>query len=184
MAIHYVVNLSDAPPTAASDVAGAIARLSQATGITFVDDGATTEMPSQERAAVQSSRYGPGWAPLLIAWTRPAESDYLPGGNVVGEGGNVWTTGPGGADVYVTGQVAINTDATRALPAGFGPGTTVGLLLLHELGHAVGLAHVSDPNQVMYPDMVPRSSADYGDGDRRGLTLVGRGSACVAEPSA
>ena len=47
--IHYVVNLAGAPPTAASDIAGAIARVEAATGITFVADGTSSEIPSRSR---------------------------------------------------------------------------------------------------------------------------------------
>ena len=47
-------------------------------------------------------------------------------------------------------------------------------VLLHELGHLVGLAHVTDPYQVMYQsNAYPLPS--YRGGDRRGLQLLGAG---------
>ena len=49
-------------------------------------------------------------------------------------------------------------------------------VLLHELGHLVGLAHVTDPFQVMYnTNSYPLAS--YHAGDRRGLALFGLGAA-------
>lgn len=53
-------------------------------------------------------------------------------------------------------------------------------MLLHELGHLVGLGHVSDPYQVMYDTNVwplPR----YRAGDLRGLEQLGLGR-CFASP--
>jgi predicted Zn-dependent protease len=51
-------------------------------------------------------------------------------------------------------------------------------IVLHELGHLVGLAHVDDPSELMYPE----GQADlhnYQQGDQTGLTQLGQGP-CVA----
>jgi predicted Zn-dependent protease len=49
---------------------------------------------------------------------------------------------------------------------------------LHELGHAMGLAHVGDNRQLM-ATVLPRSAADLQNGDRAGLVKVGRPAGCV-----
>jgi Matrixin len=180
--IHYVVNLAAAPPGAGADVAGAIARLAAATGLTFVADGPSTEIPAKARPTEEPALYGHRWAPLLIAWTHPGATDFITTEDALGEGGATWVARVGGPEVYVTGEVAIDAGTTRGLPDGFGPGTTIGLLLLHELGHAVGLAHVNDPDEVMYPTLKPRPVAAYGPGDLAGLVALGRGAGC--DPSA
>ena len=63
---------------------------------------------------------------------------------------------------------------------GFGPGVSRGRVLLHELGHAVGLEHVADTTQVMNTS-VSRTSppAAYGAGDRTGLRKVGAAAGCI-----
>jgi hypothetical protein len=182
--IHYVVNLAAAPPGAAADVAGAIARVTTATGLTFVADGPSTEIPSQSRPTEDPAVSGHRWAPLLIAWTHTEGTNFITTDGALGEGGATWVARVGGPKVYVTGEVAINADTTRALPDGFGSGTTIGLLLLHELGHAVGLAHVNDPDEVMYPILKPRPVAAYGPGDLAGLAALGRGPGCDPAPPA
>jgi hypothetical protein len=46
-------------------------------------------------------------------------------------------------------------------------------IVLHELGHLVGLAHVSDQSELMNADNV--GLLDYGPGDREGLAQLGAG---------
>lgn len=180
--IHYVVNLDGAPTGAAGLVAGAVARLSAATGMTFVDDGPTTEQPSRERTADQPARYGHRWAPVLIAWSAPAESDLLPGGRVVGEGISTWVRMDDGRQAFTSGEAVIDRDDTAQLPATFGTGATLGELLLHELGHVVGLGHSTDQTQVMYPTLLPLPQAAYGAGDLVGLAQLGAPAGCLSVP--
>jgi hypothetical protein len=74
-------------------------------------------------------------------------------------------------------------DAGNRLAAGFGPGTTDGEVLLHELAHAVGLGHVLDPTQVMYPHTT-HSESQFGAGDRAGLAALGAAAGCHPAPPA
>jgi predicted Zn-dependent protease len=68
---------------------------------------------------------------------------------------------------------------TNSLPGGYGSGETRGQLLLHELGHAMGLEHTSAKSQIMYPTLLNRSRTTYGDGDRTGLDKLGRQAGCI-----
>jgi hypothetical protein len=176
--IHYVTNLSQAPPRASADVAQAITILSGATGLRFVDDGSSTDIPSSARSGVAAG--AKTWAPVLIAWSHHGESDLLPGGAVAGEGVSAWLPATGNSVAqYVSGQVAIDAPAAAALQDGFGPGRTVGELLLHELAHVVGLGHTDDPTQLMAATLVGRDAAAFGSGDLAGLRQLG-GGGCLS----
>jgi hypothetical protein len=73
--IHYVVNLSEAPSGSIADVEEAIRRVSTDTGISFVFDGSTQEIPQHDRSSYLPSLYGERWAPVVIAWATQAETD-------------------------------------------------------------------------------------------------------------
>jgi hypothetical protein len=177
--IHYVVQTGWMPPGGRADLAASLGRLAKVSGLVFVDDGDTDELPTQHRAAYQPKRYGKRWAPLLIGWVPPDQTDLGLGHGVAGITVAVAIPGPKGGSI-VTGQLAL--DADHELPPGFGPGATEGEVLLHELGHAVGLGHVLDPTQVMYPQTT-NSESQYGAGDRAGLAALGRPAGCHPAPA-
>ena len=179
--IHYMTNLAAAPPGADTMVAEAVARISAATGIPFVNDGSTTTVPTSQSAVVPNP--DGTWKPVIVGWVRPSQTDLLPGGDVVGVGGPAWYEVGGGPKVYVSGNVLIDPDNTASLPRSFGSGTTLGELLLHEFGHLVGLGHTADASQMMYPTLLPLPVAAYGSGDMAGLTALGASSGCLTTPN-
>lgn len=178
--IRYVVNLDGAPyATSLDDVEAAFARVTDVTGIPFEFAGETDEPAGEARPLVQPDRYGPGWAPVLVAWTVPARSPSLTGDVVASA-----TAIPAGrAPVFVSGS--IHLDATEDLRAGFGRGRAWGTVLLHEAGHLVGLEHVGDETEVMHPGGErSRASATvrWGVGDREGLRRLGLDAGCQDVP--
>ena len=178
--IHYVVQPGWIPDAGRADLAEALTRLSAASGLQFVDDGDTSEVPSTDRAAYQPDRYGERWAPLLIGWVPAGATDLGIGSGAQGLSLSVALPARGGPSI-VTGQVVL--DASNRLAAGFGPGTTDGEVLLHELAHAVGLGHVLDATQVMYPQTT-NGESQFGAGDRAGLAAVGAAAGCHPAPRA
>ncbi len=178
--IRFVVQAGWIPDAGRADLAEALRRLSEASGLRFVDEGDTDELPSQDRAAYQPERYGERWAPLLIGWVPAGLTDVGLGDGVQGVSAAVAVPSTGGPSL-VSGQVVL--DASNRLAPGFGPGTTDGEVLLHELAHAVGLGHVLDPTQVMYPQTTTSESV-FGAGDRAGLAAVGAAAGCHPAPTA
>ena len=170
--IRYVVRPDNAPRGGSELLEAAIADVSRSTGLTFVDAGSTTEAPREDREAYQPDRYGDRWAPVLVSW---ATSEEVPdfGIDVIGEAGAQSLTTTSGDRAYVTGALALDAAGMgRLLRAG--RTVEARAVVLHELGHLVGLAHVDDKEQIMFP----RSSAlaGYAAGDQTGLAALGRGS--------
>lgn len=164
MAVHYSVNAAKAPAGGEADLQEAIRRVGSATGINFVYDGATSAVPNS----------GDNSSATVFAWAAPGESNML-GSGAAGVGGASGVSS-GGYIRLTKGFVVI--DATRTVAAGFGGGITQGALLMHELGHVVGLDHSGDQAQIMYPTVTNRTPADWGAGDRNGLTQLGAAKGC------
>lgn len=80
-------------------------------------------------------------------------------------------------DVFVTGQVLLDADADLDRDFG-GRRHSWGATLLHESGHLVGLDHVDDPDQLMYPYPLEGPAA-LSAGDRRGLVALAADPSCL-----
>jgi len=178
--IGYVVQAGWIPDAGRRDLAEALRRITAASGLRFVDEGDTDEMPSLNRSPYQPARYGRRWAPLLIGWVPVGSTDLGLGDGVQGVSLPVAVPRHGPPSL-VSGQVVL--DATNRIASGFGPGTTDGEVLLHELAHAVGLGHVLDATQVMYPQTT-NSESQFGAGDRAGLAALGVPAGCHPAPEA
>jgi len=176
--VHYVVRADGSPRDGAQWLRWAFGRLTAATGLRFVDDGTSTEAPSQDRAAYLPDRYGDRWAPVLVTWSTPAETTMLTG-QVLGRAGPRSFSAHGDGELrWVSGTAVFNGPQLDAMLAG-GDEAKVQAVLLHELGHLVGLGHVPDPYQVMFDTNAYPVSA-YRAGDLRGLSALGSGR-CFAD---
>lgn len=169
--LHYVVNADLAPEGAAGLVHEAIKTVSRATGIRFINDGATDEQPVENRAPYQPADYGDRWAPLLIAWTNPDVAPKLKG-QIIGTGGSTHYSFGAGPKTFVTGSLELDAPQIAeelGRPDGASYATAV---ILHELSHVMGLEHVDDPVQLMYPEIgAPDGLAS---GDLNGLQELGK----------
>lgn len=177
--IGWVFNPVGAPPTAQVDIEEALGRVQLATGLRFEFLGTTTEEPSRERRLLQEEAYGDRWAPVLFAWVETGTTTLPLEQNERGAAVPVAASGPDGT-VFVSGQIVLNGSVT--LNAGFDDRhASWGATLLHELGHLVGLDHVDDRSQLMYPTAV-FGAARFSEGDLRGLEAVGADGGCLGVP--
>jgi hypothetical protein len=169
--IHVVVNHRTAVPHADRILRAALEEVSLATGLQLVVDGSTDAHPDRDR----SPRASDGWRPVLVAWSDPAEVPDLKG-RVAGVGGST-PRAVGHHEWFVTGTVALDGPALRRIQARDPEGEAiVQAVVMHELGHVVGLTHVDDRHELMQPHGSRLTT--WGAGDRRGLAALGSG-ACV-----
>lgn len=172
--IHFVVRPNNEPLGADAILLAAIARTSQVSGLQFVDDGSTQEAPSFRRASFQPNIYGDRWAPVLISWATEAENpDFVT--NTEGESAPREVSVNGGPGIFITGSVELDATKLRALLQTPGGAQNVYAVILHELGHLIGLAHVIDPSQLMYPES-GLGVTDMAAGDLTGASILGKGA--------
>jgi hypothetical protein len=180
--VHYVVNVALAPPGSHEDVHEAFRRISAATGIAFVFDDLTDEEPSAYRKPFVPSRYGDRWAPVLVGWVDPDSSDIpfeLDDGAVASAVASpLYPTDS--TDLYVSGWVAMNREDPNT--PGWDQPWQQGPVLLHELGHVMGLGHVDAYGEIMNES--GGGATDLGPGDREGLRRLGSSGGCLAVPQA
>jgi len=188
--ITFRVNANALPKSqrssARADTKRAMKKLSKATGMNFTYEGRTRQVPQDTARRDWWQRQKK--AEIVISWVRQDRSSRT---NLLGAGGSGWAAGTGGYSFKMwtidgksrgaagRGFVVLDAKQDRKLRPGFGRGSTRGALLMHELGHVVGLEHVGSTGQLMYPTVLSRSDTDYASGDLRGLRLVGRTAGCI-----
>lgn len=161
----YLINRTGAPADYLSFVNPALEKVQAATGLKFVDGGLTTDTWSTREHPTKSE-------PILIGFPASLDSSTA-AADAVGLGGSVWKTVDGLKQPhYLTGQVELlrswfakesAVDATGAEES----------VVMHELGHVLGLGHVQDTHEVMYP--ITDRQTEYGAGDLTGLAILGGG---------
>ena len=152
--ITWLFNAESSPPGGEEVVADAFGWLGSITGLSFRYGGRTTTEP---QPVLRDT--------IIVGWRR--------GIGAAGIGGPVTVSTSRGFR-HVSGAVQLNADLP--LPAGWGSGAW-GPVVLHELAHVLGLDHVDDPEQLMYP--VGSHQYDFASGDLAGLHRLGSAPGCL-----
>lgn len=156
--VYVEVNLDGAPSGALDEVRTTLARVHRASGLDLRLEGTTDRQPGRIYGA----------RPVLIAWAAPSTVPQLRG-DVVGIGGSAVPADPAEDEVvhYVSGQLVLDRRDFARLSD-----TQRQAVLDHEFAHVVGLAHVKDRDELMYPSATDVTR--YGHGDLTGLALLDR----------
>ena len=179
--IGYELNVEHGAPGTRDAIAGALELASQASGITFQFDGTTP----QGIAAMRHGRYFTDalhavYKPVLITVVSHAgfQRFHVPQRVLA------FTHPEQGSsshdDQWVSGYIAVDGGVRYANTGRW----SMELVIAHEVGHLLGLAHVSDPNQLMFSTQVakgviPAPIDGYGPGDLAGLALLGAQQGCL-----
>jgi hypothetical protein len=165
--IPYRINYAGAPRRARALVAAALGRARAATGLTFTYAGSYAGVPfsRQSNGGLPSTGIG-------FAWTTAGQVRGL-AGSAIGLGGGGWSAG---ARRTSSGVVI---DRAFRYRSGWTGTNSIGGLLLHEIGHALGLEHVNDRTQQMYPRDIGAPNGNYNRGDLTALRKVGLDAGCL-----
>ena len=175
--IRWTANTARGPAGGLDVLKASVARIAATTGTTWQYVGPSTTVPTAAYLPRSSTAAFP---PVLLGWTDGTSSDLLRAQprSVLGMTRTAWfgVVKPDGRKIVATRAAVIALDRTDALP--LRGGTSWTSVVLHELGHAMGLAHTSDVRQLMAP-VLPRTLTDLQSGDRAGLTRLGRTAGCI-----
>lgn len=170
--VRYVVRPDGMPTGGDALVVDAAEIVSVASGLVLEYTGGTDEAPAVERALIQPERYGDGWAPVLVAWSQQRLVPEL-AGEVAGVGGSAAVPGADGTGQWLAaGRVVLDAEDIAGMLSRPGGYEQARAIVVHELAHVLGLDHVDDPGELMYPVNAVRT--DLGPGDLEGLALVGQ----------
>lgn len=183
--VQYRINSADVGPAAADMVRLALLQASWATGIRFKYTGSTNVVPYNRRKPFK------GGTDLVIAWASNSEVPDFVKHNKAGYGGPRWiytARDSRGRRTYATDDagVTLSTEYWADFAPSFADNTRAagGQLLLHEIGHALGLGHVRATEQLMNGRSYYRSPDGYwkglyNAGDLTGLSKVGLKQGCL-----
>lgn len=187
-AITYKVNVrkagkKEARRKAKKEIKRAFRKLSKATGMRFVYKGHTKRVPTGGKwYTKQGAR-----AEVIVAYVKQNRAKHrttLLSKGAWGTGGMVYSLWGDPRQLAIgRGFVVVDSAKVRKLRTGFKAGPTRGNLILHELGHVVGLGHAKSKKQLMYPVLSKRTPAGFASGDRVGLAKVGASAGCIDVPS-
>ncbi len=180
--IRWAFYRKTSPKHALRQVREGIRRVHLATGLDFSYVGSTDQKPTPYGSDVKGTD-------VIIGWR--SAKDFKPFAKhpgTVGLGGNRYYSGFEEADgskvsKAFQGGVVLNASLRSQVQNGYGKGYTWGEVIIHELGHVVGLAHAAAESQIMYYSVI-RRNADWGAGDLAGLRQLGDTRGCLKRGSA
>lgn len=171
--IEYRINTADMPAGTVSTVQHAMAVLAHQTGARFRYAGATTHTFTATTHAATPTIY--------IAFTKRT---HAAGQTFGGPGGEIGVGGPAAAWYRSDGRtVEAITYGRVLLSSRFagrreGGGVTWQALILHEVGHALNLAHRGGAGSIMHPTLTASTPGRYTPAEVRALRRVLQTTGC------
>jgi hypothetical protein len=168
---RYVIRRKAGPPNGDKLVREALQRISNVTRISFEWGGFTEDI----YAFNNPRQYLPFDAPERELWIGWAFDDEVPDLGPISKA-EPYAVGVGGPNIVersdrrreiVGGGVVLRADESS--PSKLGPGVTTGNVLIHEILHSLGLAHMDLEGEVMAPGISDKSPDGLGPGDTGGL---------------
>lgn len=164
---------------ARQEMVSAMDQVARLTGLPLTYTGTTSQIPT-----------GANWwrnqdtdSEIVLAYidssARRSDSTLLAPG-AWGQGGQIYKYDETSL-VVGRGFAVFDADKAIQLKPGFGRGDHRGNLVLHEIGHVMGLDHVSNRSQLMNPVLLPNGPDGFAAGDREGLRRVGTEGGCIAD---
>lgn len=170
--IRWTISTHRMPIGADEIVREAVAEVAARTGLVWEGGTYTGTPASFERDPLVNNGTWQ-WAPVEIGWSTAAESPDL-SGNTAGVGGPMVSNGSYGKAEYLrSGTVLLDLDQFPQDLSTASDRAIAKAMVMHELGHVVGLDHVSDASELMFP--AATSTLDWGPGDLAGLAAAGSG---------
>ncbi|MGH9265057.1 MAG: matrixin family metalloprotease [Acidimicrobiales bacterium] len=192
--VRYTLNRRLASDADVATLEEALRKTAAATGLQFEYAGPSDLDPLTVPRPVRGADGSLTWPPVNIGWAHLGRGERLRSRDAIREAPDT-VIGGGGRPVVVgnvitTGNLVLNldavadTDTDRPVPHGFGPGVNWGRIMLHELGHVIGLGHVESRTSIMNESLTQQtiSSSEWGVGDLIGLRHLGRAGGCVDVP--
>lgn len=156
--IPVVVSTAGAPAGVVSELRAALTQLNAATGLRFT----ITDTRSRALSAYDSDNPA---TPVLVGFPAMGAGVFTDASMA----GLTSTAVDPATNAITGGTVAFNADLLGTYTPGATGADPRSALLLHELGHLAGLAHVQDSSQVMYPYTGTGYARTFGVGDLAGL---------------
>lgn len=172
--IEYRANFSQAPAFAREALTDAIASVSAASGVSFVNLGDSTGIGKPEPGYTGI----PADTDLLISWVY--DSQTVASQPVTNGGVAIHDTIANGTDAY--GPVTVAKKSAVNMNAAYHRGwnrTLMTHVYRHEIGHILGLGHPAAQDQVMGAGEALSTNFAWGAGDLAGFKTLGLQSGCV-----
>jgi hypothetical protein len=170
--LRWTLSTDRMPAGADEVVREAVAEVAARTGLVWEELSQSSTPAAFERPALVKADDWQ-WAPVVIGWSSEAETPELLG-NASGVGGPMVTRGSYGTDEYLrSGTVVLDLADFPVYVSNPSERARAKALVMHELGHVVGLDHVEDSSELMYPQET--FTMTWGPGDLAGLAAAGAG---------
>lgn len=170
--IRYVINKDGMVDNGEVFIKDVVKEVSRITGYKFIFSGYTDENYSEKREPYQPKIYGNRWAPVLFTFSRREDNSSL----LLGEGGGTMVGREDLGMIYVSGFVDIRVDnledylLRENIPVNI-RNEKIRAVILHEVGHVMGLDHSEGAWDIMYPEDRLQVSK-LSTGDKSGLVRL------------